>query len=383
VRTTTAVPQGRAGLSYPALPPQAPAGSIVLSGLRQNDADRSNVALQNAGSASDGPVVLRVTVFNGDPQNPLAKLLPDVMLPPGGFTQLSGVLASNGLALSNGWVKVERVGGTAPYYAYAVINDQRSSDGSLVTPVLISSGTAVSGLTLPAVVEAGAFTSELTLTNRSGSARTLTLTYVAAAVGGGSTSLELTLKSGEQKIIPSFVEYLRGHGAPGVGPKGPAFAGALFATVDYGDMNGVFLGVRTAATSEGGSYGVFYPAVPYGAASTREAWVYALRQDAENRSNLALVNTGETDGGDDVFTIELYDGAEQRLAAKIEGIRLGAGAFTQIGAVLAQYAPGVAQGFARVVRTSGENPFIVYGAVNDGGKPGERTGDGAFLASTP
>ena len=30
-------------------------------------------------------------------------------------------------------------------------------------------------------------------------------------------------------------------------------------------------------------------------------------------------------------------------------------------------------------KVSGENPFLAYGVVNDGGAPGERSGDGAYL----
>ena len=43
-----------------------------------------------------------------------------------------------------GYVKVERVEGRAPFYAYGVINDQANSDGSFVFPVTASSleGTA-------------------------------------------------------------------------------------------------------------------------------------------------------------------------------------------------------------------------------------------------
>ena len=33
----------------------------------------------------------------------------------------------------------------------------------------------------------------------------------------------------------------------------------------------------------------------------------------------------------------------------------------------------------RIERVSGENPFLAYGVVNDGGAPGERSGDGAYL----
>jgi hypothetical protein len=36
-----------------------------------------------------------------------------------------------------------------------------------------------------------------------------------------------------------------------------------------------------------------------------------------------------------------------------------------------------------VTRIEGKNPFIAYAVLNDGGQPGERTGDGAFVASAP
>jgi hypothetical protein len=44
-------------------------------------------------------------------------------------------------------------------------------------------------------------------------------------------------------------------------------------------------------------------------------------------------------------------------------------------------APGASQGFVKVRRTSGTNPFIAYAVVNDGALPGQRSGDGAFLAA--
>jgi len=51
-------------------------------------------------------------------------------------------------------------------------------------------------------------------------------------------------------------------------------------------------------------------------------------------------------------------------------------------AILAQYAPGVANGYALVTRTSGTNPFIAYGVVNDGAQAGQRSGDGAFVSAS-
>ena len=61
---------------------------------------------------------------------PLSRRLPDVVIPPGGFHQIDQILVSNGLSLANGYVRIERVSGTGPYYAYAVINDESNSDGS-------------------------------------------------------------------------------------------------------------------------------------------------------------------------------------------------------------------------------------------------------------
>ena len=54
-----------------------------------------------------------------------------------------------------------------------------------------------------------------------------------------------------------------------------------------------------------------------------------------------------------------------------------------MGRVLADHAAGTRQGYARVTKVAGNNPFIAYAVLNDGGQPGERTGDGAFVGSTP
>src|SRR5262249_45304388 len=117
--------------------------------------------------------------------------------------------------------------------------------------------------------------------------------------------------------------------------------------------------------------------------TTESAWLYGLQQNVENRTNLALVNTGETGDTADVFTIDMFDGLTGLKVNTVEGVTLGAKRWTQIGAILAQYAPGTTQGYARVTRTAGTSPFLAYAVINDGGQPGERTGDGAFILSSP
>ncbi|MBL8115049.1 MAG: DUF11 domain-containing protein [Acidobacteria bacterium] len=383
VRTTSSVPEGRAGLAYSAVPSSpATAATVYVTGLRQNASDRSNLAMMNTGSSGD--VVLRPTVFSGDPASPIAATLPDVGLAPGGFSQLSGVLASNGLAVTNGYVKVERVAGTAPFYAYGVINDQANSDGSFVPPVSEEALVGRSGLTLPVVVETSTFLSELVATNFGGARKTLRFTLVADALtaGGGTATFSLDLAPRQQTVIPNLVQYLRERGAPGVPAAGATVVGPVFASVDSGDASGLFVGARTSSAGGGGRYGLFYTGVPRGTAANQSAWLFGLQQDAENRTNVALVNTGETDSSTDVFRLDLYDGETGALVRTIDGIALAARKLTQLNAILATYAPGVANGYAKVTRTSGNNPFIAYAVVNDGGQAGQRTGDGAFIAMT-
>ena len=113
------------------------------------------------------------------------------------------------------------------------------------------------------------------------------------------------------------------------------------------------------------------------------AWIFGLQQNGETRSNLALVNTGEVDSNPITFNIELFDGSTGTKVSTIEGVSLKAKGWTQLVTLLGQHAPGVTQGYARVTRVAGSNPFIAYAVINDGGQPGERTGDGAFVASSP
>ena len=150
-----------------------------------------------------------------------------------------------------------------------------------------------------------------------------------------------------------------------------------------GDLTGVVIGARTGSPGGGGQYGVFYNAVPYGAAFDDTAWVDALQQNRENRSNLALVNTGEVDSSESVFELEIYDGDTGQLVNTVTGIRIPARGWRQVNGILGNYAPGTSQGYVRVRKTAGNNPFLAYGVVNDGGAPGQRSDDGAYLPAQP
>ena len=378
VRTTTVVPEGRAGLAYPGVAEEEGFDEAVyLCGLRQNGKDRSNVAFQNMGAPEEGAITLRTTVYSGEAGDTSARDLGEITLEPGGFHQYSPVLGD----VANGYVRVERVEGAAPFYAYGVINDQANSDGSFIFPVAASSLEGRMGQTLPVIVETSEFTSELTVTNFSGEARTLDFQFVAEGIetGDKTAGFSMRLEGGQQEIVADVVDELRRQRVEGLGSGNRALAGAVFATAAEGNMSGIVIGARTGSQGGGGQYSVFYNAVPFGEAFTEVAWVEGLQQNQENRSNLALLNTGEVDGSASVFHLEIYDGETGLLAETVVTKPIPPRGWHQINGILGSYAPETRQGYIRILKVSGENPFLAYGVVNDGGAPGERSGDGAYL----
>ncbi len=310
-------------------------------------------------------------------------------LGPGEFHQFSQVLKT----LANGYVRVERVDRRAPFYAYGVINDQANSDGSFVFPVAAGSLEGSLRHTLPVIVEINEFSSELTAANFSEEEKTLHFDFVAEGLttADRTARFRLRLEPGRQRIIPDVIDTeMRRKGIEGVPAGRGGLAGALFARVESGDMNGIVIGARTSSSDgRGGQYGVFYNAVPDGAAFTGSVWIDALQQNQENRSNLALVNTGEVDDSPSLFEIDIYDGAAGMLVETVTmdnvgpadagGLRLAARRWHQFNGILSKYARGTTQGYVRVRRISGNNPFLAYGVVNDGGAPGQRSGDGAYV----
>ncbi|MCY3776624.1 MAG: hypothetical protein OXH11_11660, partial [Candidatus Aminicenantes bacterium] len=379
VRTTTDVPDGRAGLAYPGVGMEEGSHpAVYLCGLRQNEQDRSNVAFQNMGAPEDGPITVRTTVFSGDPDGPAPRVLEEKELRPGGFYQFSGVLGQ----VANGYVRVERVEGGAPLYAYGVINDQVNSDGSFVFPVAENFPGEAAGQVLPVIVETSNFTSEVAVTNFSGKPKAVNFGYKDQGVvaSGVTVNLRALLAAGEQMVFPELAKEIQRTIRTGNGSSGN-LAGPLFATVDDGNLEGIVVGARTVAQAliAGGQYGVSYNAAPYGSAFSRVAWVEGLQQNRESRSNLALVNTGEVDDSDSVFSIEIYDGDSGLLVTTITGRTLAARGWRQFDSILLNFAQGTTQGYVRIHKISGNNPFLAYGVINDGGSPGERSGDGAYI----
>jgi hypothetical protein len=276
------------------------------------------------------------------------------------------------------------VSGTAPYYACAFIHDQTNSDGVVIGPVPEAILAGNTGWTLPVIVENSTFSSELVLTNWSASKKSVHFAFVEGIQAqGSSANFVIELNAGDQLILPNFIHWLREHGVSGLGLSRGQHVGPLYATVEGGDVSGIFLGVRTSRLGELGRYSVFYAAVAHSMASKTSAWLYGLQQNAENRTNLALVNIGDTDNAPNAFTVELFDGETGLKVTTIAGITLKARGWMQFENILAGYGDGMNQAYARVTRTGGSNGFITYAIISDGGRPGERSGDAAFISSSP
>ena len=147
------------------------------------------------------------------------------------------------------------------------------------------------------------------------------------------------------------------------------------------DTSNVFGGARTASQSTapvGGQFGLFTPGVYSGQEASASAALYGLRVDANNRSNVAVLNAGADAAGPVTLSIQAYDGGAGGIAkGSPTVVTLQPGEWKQYGSILSD--AKVADGWVVVRRTSGTAPWIAYAVINDGGNPGERTGDGAYV----
>lgn len=373
--TASPQPVGRAGLAYSGVPSsQGVTTEATLFGLRHDDKDRSNVAIVNTTADT---VRVRVTAASGSGDGKKVVVRDGLDIPPFGWIQISSVLASAGI--TQGWVTIERTGTTGAFAAYGVVNDNETGDGSYLWPTV--RGVSGSTVTVPALVETGAFESELVLANRGTRPALLTLRYLESLSpdlgAGGATNL--TLQPGTQLIVPSAVDDLRKRGVA-IGARGAAgYVGALRVTVSGAALEDVFAGARTASPSPaGGQFGLFTPGVYEGQEAGAAAYLYGLRADSLNRSNVAVVHAGGDDSSPITLEMQAYDGDRLGAAAGSPWIAtLVPGQWFQASNFLA--ISGVSNGWVKITRTAGASPWIAYGVINDGGKPGERTGDGAFV----
>ena len=369
--TSAPHPDGTAGLAYLALPPSASlTGRAVVHGLRATGSDRSNLAVFNPGTSA---VTVRIVAASGNGDGREAVSEGGLRLEAGEWRQVDGILAKAGIP--QGWVVVEKTDGGA-FGAYGVVNDGGTNDGSYLVAAAES---VTSALTVPAVVETGAFRTELVLANRGTSPVSLTLDYresLSPSLGAGGAAT-ITLSPREQRIVPEALAWLRGLGVAAGPPGAASYAGRL--RVAAASPAPIHAAARVSSPSPGGgAYGVFLPGIASGEEAAEEAVVTGLRADAEVRSNVAFVHSGPAGSGPVTLELQLFDGEAGGAAAGApRTVRLEEGSWAQLGDPLR--ALGVRSGWARVRRTGGSAPWLAYGVLNDGAAPDQRTGDGAYV----
>jgi hypothetical protein len=235
----------------------------------------------------------------------------------------------------------------------------------MVTTPSLAGGTT---LLLPVVLDtpgAGGthYTTELTLGSKATAPVAVVLQYTASA-GSGSGFAGLTLAAGEQRIIPDAIAFLRAQGLA-IPNDGSAQIGTLNAFFQGVSSPGdAFVGGRTSTPGAGGTFGLFYTASQ---TSTTTATIFGLQQNAAQRSNLALVNSGP----DPVtLSIQLLGPNGEALSSP-PNQTLGGFGWAQINQPLLGLAES---GRAVITRISGTGPFSAYGVLNDA-----VTSDGSFI----
>ena len=372
VRTTT---PGGAGVAFAASPfVSLLRGPSILPWLTETSKDRTNLAFVNAGSAADGPVTLRVEIHAADGSlSPVT--LPDVALQPGGFSQIGRVLATAGLSSPLGWARVTRIAGTAPYLAWATVNDSVSSDGSFVPAVPESAAFNIFWV-VPSAVQTARYATEFVATNPGLDPTTLQVTLASTG-----TVFEQTLAPGETFYVTDFFAELRRRGLPGAPAAGANVTSPL--SLRASGYPQIYAGIRVSSGAAGGpSYGVFELATPQDPLNAYSAVVPDLRQDTTTRTNLGIVNLVS---GPMTYRLEIVDGETGGLVASRDDLVLAANELRQLNSVLLDLAPGTTRAWARVTPLAPYAPvrFGAYAVVNDGPRPGQGTDDGSFVPGIP
>ncbi|MBL8113328.1 MAG: VCBS repeat-containing protein [Acidobacteria bacterium] len=347
----------------------------IVGWLREEAADRSNLAVVNTGGDVEGDITLQVTLYPDVPGAHVPVLLEGVTLAPGKSLQWNRVLSLAGF--NRGWARVERTAGSGPFFAYGVVNDEGTGDGAYL-PAQAADRAPARSYVIPSIVESGRYASDLVVTNAGAVPVTVDFRFVCETLSteDRTARFRLEVPAEGQTTIGDVVDWMRRNGVAGVGPRGGEFVGALFADLATGPSGSVFLGARTSAPKPEGRYGVFLPALPT-PAPRFSVTIPAVRQDDEVRTNIAIVNT---DSRAITLTARVQDPAQINADHGSRTFDLEPGRFVQLGSILSLFGSGLP--LARVI-VSGQNnasrSFVAYGVTNDGAIPGAGTDDGTVI----
>lgn len=360
---------GNSGVSFAAVPAdEGFTGRATVFGYRQNESDRTNVAIYNPGSE---PVSLKVTLVSGS-SNRQAVLSEKEGLAGYGWKQFTSPSAGDSL-IDEGYVLVERISTSGVFGAYGVVNDNDTNDGSFIPAV--AEGDLRTSWVIPVLVDSLNYRSELILANPGNADATFHLGFADSVSRLGVALSATVFVPGRRQIIVPDVFALFPAGAS----TGEILtrAGTLRVHVLEEQARGAFVGVRVLTRQERGRFGVFAPVVPPEAADAGQGFLWGLRADAGTRSNVAVLNANASTGETITLQLQVFDGASGRPAGAPLTVSLAPGQWAQPDGFFAR--SGATYGDVRIVRVGGSGPWWAYGVVNDGSVPGEGTGDGSFV----
>lgn len=367
----------------------------AIYGLRSiSGTSRSNLAVGHVPGRGGQSITLSIQVYDQSGAAAGAPLV--TTLNPGEWRQFNGIL---GLAElpdgAYGYAKITRTNGNGAWTAYGVVNDHRTSDGSIL-PLYRPGGLAAGRkLVVPVVLDvfgaAGShYTTELTVANDGNFSTPVDLVYQPAPNFGSSTGVPVvtfTLAAHQQATIPDILAYLRSKGVnipdPSTGPQ----AGSLsvgFRNLGNLDTPKTVALARTTTpntdTATGGAFGVAYPAAAKGGGARTSALVPGLARDASTRSNLAVVHLG---GGSEIplsLSVRLYDATTSQAVGSPITVTLQPGDWTQWSGVFdtAGVPAGTTAAYAVITRLAGDDTWLAYGVLNDA-----KTSDGSVLRMLP
>ncbi|MDP9192472.1 MAG: hypothetical protein M3P06_12300 [Acidobacteriota bacterium] len=280
-------------------------------------------------------------------------------LPPYGHEQTSLSAVFGALALTDGRVEVEVIGGNGKVSSYASVVDNSTSDPLLVFPVQAQKVTA-QHYVVPGVAEinngpASNFHTDMRVYNAASTAVPVTLSYFPGFGASRPPDVHLTLNPGEVRSIDNVIPTLWQLSGTG---------GAV--AVDAPGNASLVVTARTFSRNEdGGTFGQFIPGVTAAdgvGAGERALEVLQLEQSDQYRTNLGLVEvTGNP------VTLEIVGQTAGKISARVEATMTG-NEFRQYGSIFSSlFGITGASYTGRVsVRVIGGNGRVAaYGSVVD------------------
>lgn len=238
--------------------------------------------------------------------------------------------------------------------------------------------TRVVPIVLYVTTDTARYTTELTLTNDTPDAVTVSALYTPALGSkSGKGTVTDRLEAGEQRRIPDVLWWLRTKGLPlPSGEEEPSQGGTL--KVDFtgpsAEPSRISALARTGSDTRPpqptGRTGTAYAAFLLDEAAS-SAWVYAVSNEVD-RTNVAIVNASEVPV---TFDVGVQDLSEKGvLSYKVaEGVTLGAWGWMQLDSPTFLEANGSRAGRVTVTANA---PIYVYAVVND-----RATNDGSFVVA--